>query len=181
MNQQKTGLPVSLQRAYCRAIYRVHGESGPASDWWLQVGTHQPRLLAGYAQHRVCCATYLTACNPHGQLLNANDNALRMRQLCEALAAEGWVFGTGFGEDPQGRWPGEASVLIWGMDALTARIWGEQWQQNAVLWCSADAVPQLLWLRQIFFDSSLRAPALKAAVESASNPDSSSASCYQLS
>ena len=49
---------------------------------------------------------------------------------CEALAAEGWVFGTGFGEDPQGRWPGEASVLIWGMDALTARIWGEQWQQT---------------------------------------------------
>ena len=147
MHHQNTQLPESLQRAYCRAIYRVHGESGPASDWWLQVGTHQPRLLAGYAQHRACCATYLTACNPHGQLLNADDNALRMRQLCEALAAEGWVFGTGFGEAPQGLWPGEASVLIWGMDALTARIWGEQWQQNAVLWCSADAVPQLLRLR----------------------------------
>ncbi|MBV8250682.1 MAG: DUF3293 domain-containing protein, partial [Comamonas sp.] len=48
---------------------------------------------------------------------------------------------------PQGLWPGEASVLIWGMDAPTARAWGEEWQQNAVLWCGADAVPRLLWLR----------------------------------
>ncbi|MDR0213559.1 MAG: DUF3293 domain-containing protein [Comamonas sp.] len=147
MHRKNTQLPASLQRAYCRAIYRVHGEPKHASDWWLQVGVHQPRLLAGYAQHRVRCATYLTACNPHGQLLDADDNALRMRQLCEALAAEDWIFDNGFGEDPQGRWPGEASVLIWGMDASKARFWGERQQQNALLFCAADAIPRMLWLR----------------------------------
>lgn len=140
-------LPVGLQQAYRLAHYWVDPADTATPRWRLQVGVRQPLLLAGYALHQVCCATYLTACNPHGQLLVADDNVRRMRQLCAALAAEGWIFDAGFGQDPQGRWPGEASVLVWGMDAPTARLWGGQWQQNAVLFCAADAIPGLLWLR----------------------------------
>lgn len=147
MSGQHTKLPLHLQHAYRHALYRVHGGSDPGMDWLLQVGVHQPMLLAGYARHQVRCATYLTACNPHGQLLGAEDNARRMHQLREALEAGGWNFETGVGQDPQGQWPGEASVLVWGMDVPAARTWGEQWQQNAVLFCDADATPALLWLR----------------------------------
>ncbi|MEX8191825.1 DUF3293 domain-containing protein [Comamonas guangdongensis] len=144
---QNTQLPASLQQAYRRAEYRVQGRNGPAGDWRLQVGRRQPLLLTLYAAHGVECASFLTACNPWGELLSEADNAVRMQQLRQALLTGGWTFSEGLGQDPQGQWPGEASVLIWGMDAPTARVWGEQWQQNAVLWCGADAVPQLLWLR----------------------------------
>ena len=140
-----TQLPPALQQAYRRAEYRVQDQNGP--DWRLRVGRLQPLLLARYAAHQVDCASFLTACNPWGQLLPDADNARLMQQLRQALHTGGWVFSEGLGQDPQGLWPGEASVLIWGMDAPTARAWGEEWQQNAVLWCGADAVPRLLWLR----------------------------------
>ena len=38
-------------------------------------------------------------------------------------------------------------MLILGMDLHTARAWGQQWQQNALLYCGADTVPQLVLLR----------------------------------
>jgi len=142
---QDTQLPSSLQQAYHRAEYRVHDQSG--LDWRLQVDRLQPLLLTHYSAHQVDCASFLTACNPRGQLLSDADNARRMQQLRQTLRVGAWIFSEGQGLDPQGLWPGEASVLIWGMDAPTARAWGEQWEQNAVLWCGADAIPQLLWLR----------------------------------
>ena len=67
--------------------------------------------------------------------------------LRQALQRAGWAYLEGFGEDPQSEWPGESSVLILGMDLHTARAWGQQWQQNALLYCGADTVPQLVLLR----------------------------------
>jgi hypothetical protein len=51
-------------------------------------------------------------------------------------------------------------VLIWGMDADTARQWGRHWQQNAVLWSDADARPGFCGCAD-FFDSTLRFTAIK--------------------
>lgn len=136
-----TRLSPALQQAYRQALYRLD------EGWQLQVGMRQPLLLAGYARHGARCASYLTACNPRGRLLSEAENKQRMQRLCLALDGQGWSWTPGFGQDPQGKWPGEASVLVWGMDAPTARRWGQQWQQNAVLFCGAAAVPRLLWLR----------------------------------
>ncbi len=33
------------------------------------------------------------------------------------------------------------------MSESTARAWGQQWNQNAVVYCGADMVPQLVLLR----------------------------------
>ena len=116
-----------------------------AQRWRLQPGIRSAQLRAAYLAYEVDCACYLTACNPLGQLLSAAENTVRMQQLERAHFA----FTPGFGQDPQAQWPGEDSVLVWGMDIGQARQWGQHWQQNAVLCCDADAdaVPQLLWLR----------------------------------
>ena len=139
-------LPPALQQAYRNALYQVDApksadaqtlREGERNDW---LG----RQLGGQPTQAAC---YLTACNPWGQILEPAENAARMRALRQELDSEGWQYLDGFGRDPLGQWPAEDSVLIWGMDAETARQWGRHWQQNAVLWSDADARPRLLWLR----------------------------------
>ena len=161
-----SSLPAELQTAYGKAWYWVDAprrqtaaasvpdiESAPAQPapqpprWRLQLGPPQPHLQFYYQQLGVNCACYLTACNPLGQLLSETDNAARMQQLRSELRAEGWTFHPGFGQDPEQQWPGEDSVLVWGMDISSARSWGQRWQQNAVLICDAEAKASLLWLR----------------------------------
>jgi hypothetical protein len=99
---QDTQLPSSLQQAYHRAEYRVHDQSG--LDWRLQVDRLQPLLLTHYSAHQVDCASFLTACNPRGQLLSDADNARRMQQLRQTARRRLDIF-RGQGLDPQGLWP----------------------------------------------------------------------------
>lgn len=138
----ETVLPRPLLQAYQATHYRVAG-----CDWFLQLGQAQPALAAHYQRHGVQCATYLTACNPLGELLPDHLNERRMTQLRQALQRAGWSWLDGHGHDPSGDWPGEDSVLVWGMNKANARAWGQQWNQNAVLYCGADRVPQLVLLR----------------------------------
>ncbi len=137
-----TVLPEPLLHAYRATHYRVQ-----PYDWFLQLGQAQPALAAFYQRHAVRCATYLTACNPLGELLPDHLNARRMAQLRAALQRAGWSWLDGRGHDPEGHWPGEDSVLVWGMSESNARAWGQQWNQNAVVYCGADMVPQLMLLR----------------------------------
>lgn len=145
MPSSPTSLPAELQQAYANALYRVFDATGSVHT--LHVGQRSPWLQQAYAVHRCASACYLTACNPQGKHLSDAENTERMEQLRTALHSQGWCFEAGQGQDPNEQWPGEDSVLIWGMDEATATAWGRQWQQNALLFCGADAMPQLLWLR----------------------------------
>lgn len=137
-----TALPEPLLRAYQATQYRIDN-----CDWYLQLGETQPALAPWYQRHAVQCATYLTACNPLGELLPDRLNERRMVQLRQALQRAGWAWLDGHGHDPEGHWPAEDSVLVWGMTESTARAWGQQWNQNAVVHCGSDMVPKLLLLR----------------------------------
>ena len=137
-----TVLPTPLLQAYQATHYQVQG-----CNWYLQPGHAQPALAAYYQRHAVQCAAYLTACNPLGELLPDHLNARRMQQLRQALQRAGWSWLDGQGQHPDGNWPAEDSVLVWGMRESTARAWGQQWNQNAVLHMDADMVPQLILLR----------------------------------
>ena len=137
-----TALPEPLLQAYHATHYRLDH-----CDWFLQPGLTQPALAFYYQRHAVQCAAYLTACNPWGELLPDYQNERRMEQLRHALQRAGWAWLNGRGHDPAGQWSGEDSVLVWGMTELTARAWGQQWSQNAVLHCDQHLVPQLIVLR----------------------------------
>ena len=137
-----TALPATLLQAYQATHYQVEG-----ADWFLQLGQPQPALKPYFQRHAVHCATYLTACNPLGELLPDHLNTRRMEQLRQALQRAGWSWMEGKGHAPQGDWPGEESVLVWGMTETTARAWGQQWNQNAVVHVGADYIPRLVLLR----------------------------------
>ena len=138
----ETVLPAPLLQAYQDTHYLVAQQ-----DWFLQLGQPQPALAAYYQRHAVQCAAYLTACNPLGEQQSDASNHARMEQLRQHLQRAGWSWLNGHGHDPHGEWPGEDSVLVWGMGEGTARAWGQQYAQNAVVWCDANQVPQLLLLR----------------------------------
>jgi hypothetical protein len=137
-----TVLPAPLLQAYHATHYGVDG-----CAWFLQLGQSQAALAPYYQRHAVHCAAYLTACNPLGEQLPDHLNAQRMAQLRQALQRAGWSWLNGKGHDPQGDWPGEDSVLVWGMSETTARAWGQQWRQNAFVHCDAQWVPHLVLLR----------------------------------
>lgn len=137
-----TVLPEPLLQAYYATAYSLKGH-----PWSLQLGQAQPELAALYRRHAVQCAAYITACNPLGELLPDHLNGRRMEQLRQALQRAGWAWLEGRGEPQDPTWPGEDSVLVWGMTENTARAWGIQWNQNAVVYCGADCIPQLLLLR----------------------------------
>ncbi|RGE41613.1 DUF3293 domain-containing protein [Comamonas testosteroni] len=140
-----SSLGAELQQAYRAALYQVFTAEGAIHT--LRAGQHNAWLQQALRERQADCACYLTACNPLGKLLGDAENAQRMRELRATLQSQGWQFEDGKGLDPEGLWPGEDSVLIWGMDQRVARQWGQQWQQNALLWCGPDGAPQLLWLR----------------------------------
>ncbi|MEZ5595167.1 MAG: DUF3293 domain-containing protein [Pseudomonadales bacterium] len=87
------------------------------------------------------------ACNPRGEMGTDGENHARQQALAVNLDQKGHARLTGIGEDPAGEWPGEASLLILGMNREEAADLGAQWGQNAVVWAGADATPELIFLR----------------------------------
>lgn len=139
-----------LIEAYLAAHYRV--EADPA--FVLKVGVCSPPLLELFGRHRCDCAAYLTACNPFSQDAGASENAARQSQLAGQLKGRSLTFIEGVGLDgqvlPNGGappWPSEPSFLVLGLSLEATRALGRKHEQNALLWCGKDAVPQLVLLR----------------------------------
>jgi hypothetical protein len=69
-----------------------------------------------------------------------------LKQLQEELGSRSTPFIDGIGEDVTGQWPGEPSVLALGLSLDTAKNYGVQFEQNAIVWAGTDACPQLILL-----------------------------------
>lgn len=136
-------LDPDLIRAYRETEYRVHGTPG----FVLRVDAASADLLALHARHRVTSSAFLTACNPYGRKLDSAENERRQRALAGALGARGFVCLPGIGQHPTGDWPGEDSILALGLRLDEAQALGDEFEQNAIVWAGADAVPRLILLR----------------------------------
>ena len=132
-----------LLESYRDTDYQVHGQD-PFS---LRIGEVSEPLLRLFKQHRCDCAGFITACNPYSQKLDSSVNAQRHLDLMADLTARSLIFldGVGLGKDPD--WPGEASCLIFGLALEASRVLGNKFNQNAIVWCDAEAVPHLVLLR----------------------------------
>lgn len=130
----------TLTQAYRETDYRVLGET----PMTLRIGEHSPALAALMARHGVAACAFITACNPRSQLLDEAENARRQQALAAELRARKLPCLAGVGEHPRGGWPDEPSFLVLGLSRQAADELGQRYQQNAVVWCAADAVPELL-------------------------------------
>ncbi len=130
-------------RAYEETHYRVLGNA-PTT---LRVGRANPDLAKLHRAFGVDCSAFVTAANPLSALTYATANTLRQAALAEQLRRMGLRFIEGTGEHPSGTWPGEPSFLVIGLILSDAKQLGVRHDQNAIVWCGADAVPQLILLR----------------------------------
>ncbi len=130
-------------RAYSETNYVAHGDS-PVT---LNVDCKSAALARLHKAYLVDCSAFITACNPFSQQLDEAANAARQAALAEQLKRRGRRFLDGIGQHPSNEWAGEPSFLIFGLALEAAKTLGMQWEQNAIIWCGADAVPRLILLR----------------------------------
>jgi len=141
--QNSTTLSPGLVSAY-EATY-FHVITVPAFILKIGIKSNELEMLFNKSGHKT--ATFITACNPFSNSLSDEDNQLRNIQLKADLNNLNIKFIDGFGQDPLGEWAGESSFFALGIDYDLASELGAKYEQNAIVWCDADAVPHLILLR----------------------------------
>ncbi len=136
-------LDAFLVAAYRETEYQVT-EGAP---FVLKVDEPCPALLGLYRAKNVSCAAFITACNPFSRELTDSENAVRQTELASELKRRSLSYLEGVGHHPSGDWPGEPSFLALGLALEAAKSLGKAFEQNAIIWCGADAVPNLVLLR----------------------------------
>lgn len=135
-------IPSATLSSYQETDYRVFLEPPLV----LHIGVASKELSVLYFQFNTDSAAFITAGNPYSQPLAAAANAMRQAELAAELKQRGLSFFEGEGRHPSGDWA-EPSYLVLGLSLDEAKAMGRRCEQNAVVWCGADAVPELVLLR----------------------------------
>jgi hypothetical protein len=130
-------------QAFRETEYKAHGDE----PFTLRLGETCQALASEHKRHRVDCSAYITACNPFSQILDDKANVERHAALGREISQRRLTCIEGIGQHPSNQWPGEASYLIFGLTLEAAKALGTRLDQNAIVWSSTDAVPQLILLR----------------------------------
>jgi len=135
-------------RAYLATSYRL---GHTAQDIVLTIGQRSDRLAALFASSDVDCGAFLTAYNPRGTQQSDAANDLAHAQLAAQLHGLGQGMDLqaieGSGSEEGTDWPAEKSYFALGLDLETSKAIGTHFDQDAIVWVGADAVPQLILLR----------------------------------
>jgi hypothetical protein len=129
--------------AYKETEYRVFG----ALSFVLRIGEHCASLARLYAQTRTDCGAFITACNPFSRVVDDTVNANQLKRLAEELQQRSLIYFDGIGSHPSGGWTGEPGFFVLGLPLENAKTLGKKYRQNAIVWCSADAIPELILLQ----------------------------------
>ena len=139
-----TQIPQDLIDVYRSARYRV---CDGAEKFVLQIDTHSIDLASLYRRTGQLSALFITAFNPNGlQMQDDSINDVNQERLRQELRAMTKHVLSGIGEDPNGLWRGESSWLALGLNLADSQELGRRYEQNAVLWADADAIPRLTLL-----------------------------------
>ncbi|HCI12479.1 MAG: hypothetical protein A2063_07170 [Gallionellales bacterium GWA2_60_142] len=138
-----TEINPSTVRAYRETDYCVDAPE----PFVLRVGVASASLAQLYRRHDMNCCAFITACNPYSRIIGDDANAARQLELARELHALGLTFFDSVGRHPAGNWPAESGYLVLGLPLATAKTLGEEFEQNAILWCGSKATPELILLR----------------------------------
>lgn len=141
MSGQKV-MKAALIDAYAQTHYQI--KSGEI-DFTLRVGVFSPQLDALQRAHKVSSSAFITAWNPCSISTDEADNQLAHASLIADLHAMGLGHINGIGIDPAGKWEGEESVLVIGIEESAALELGAAYRQNAIVYVGRAAIPRLLF------------------------------------
>ena len=136
-------IPVDLINAFLNTNYHVED----ANPFILRVGEKSQELKQLFKRYNHDSAVFLTAWNPFSELTDQNENLLRQVELESDIKNLDHPYLPGYGKDENGVWPPEPSIMILGMALETAKLLGKKYRQNALIWSTDDAIPQLILLR----------------------------------
>jgi hypothetical protein len=131
-------------RAYLATGYRI---GHTAQDIVLTIGQHSERLAALFVGNSVDCGAFLTAYNPQGTVQSDAANDQVHAELARKLQVLGLQAIEGSGSEEGTDWPSEKSYFALGLALGPAKEIGIHFDQDAIVWVGADAVPQLILLR----------------------------------
>jgi len=140
---QHSAIDIGLIEAYKATDFTVDAQP----PFTLRIGESNHQLAQLYLRHDISAAAFITAYNPYSEAVSDALNAALMRKLTRELTDLGLAFLSGSGQDRERQWPSEPSYLILGLPLSDAKLMGKQYQQNAIVWCGQDAIPQLILLR----------------------------------
>ena len=131
-------------RAYLATDYRLgHSEH----DIILNIGVRSERLAALFTSSGIACGAFLTAYNPRGAIQSDEANDRGHVELAAMLHNQGIRPIEGSGKGKRSKWPAEKSYFALGLQLNAAKQIGRHFDQDAIVWIGADAVPQLILLR----------------------------------
>lgn len=128
--------------AYLATSYRVESEGQPNIN--LRIDKLSRPLLKLHKRYNVSESVFVTACNPFGTEITAEFNKQAKQNLESWLDARGIVWLPGAGYDDDAFWSPEPSVLALGVGRQDGLDMCVAFEQNAVVWVGADAVPRLV-------------------------------------
>jgi len=138
-----SAIDAATLQAYRETHYRVLGDL----PMILLVDQPSAPLAALHRALGVASSAFITAANPFSLRCDDDANARRQQALARDVAKMGLRTIEAAGEHPANGWPAEPSFLVPGLSLEDARALGEKYEQNAVVWSGADAVPRLVLLR----------------------------------
>jgi hypothetical protein len=115
------------------------------SEIVIRIGELCPALDQLLEENAAASCAFLTAWNPYSQQLADEENATRQILLLEELRSRGMTYFHGAGDDPNGEWPSEESVLIIGIELDEAVALAKRFEQNAIAFGLSGEPPQLVW------------------------------------
>ena len=139
----ESSLSLDLIDAFLETDYHVYGQP----TFILKIGMPSHALEQLYQLHKQECAAFLTAWNPYSQSFTEAENSVLQKKLLRELTKRSLLVIPGVGKHQHGTWAGEDSFLILGISREDACVLGQDFQQNALVWCGSDTIPQLVLLR----------------------------------
>ena len=132
----------TLMSAYQNAEYIVFADT----EFVMLVAQYSEALHQTMTELQLTQMAFISAYNPYSEILEEPENLTRHSVLSKELNDLGLSFMEGLGRDKEGQWPGEISFLVLNISNDSARMLGNKYGQNAILWIEEDAIPQLLLL-----------------------------------
>jgi Protein of unknown function (DUF3293) len=133
-----------FRAAYLATHYLVFVPEGTLIVRIGQRSAMLDRLMAGRGARTAAC---VTAFNPGSRRRGRGANLAAHRALLAHVRRRGWRHLLAEGRDPAGAWPGEASLLVFGLGPAAARQLGRRFRQNAILLIRRGRPPELAALR----------------------------------
>ena len=113
----------------------------------LAPGLRSDRLFELFSAKSVECGAFLTAYNPRGNQKSDTENEQAHDLLAAALTERGLDSIEGSGSEPGSDWLAEKSYFALGLSRDEAIAFGQQFDQDSIVWVEKNAVPELVLLR----------------------------------